>query len=63
MEEIKNRTQTRRPQNNLVLSLPSGAEGQRMKESLRKLASENHRSISNQVSIILRDYLRSEKRF
>jgi len=62
MESEKIQTTERKPQNNLVLSLPPGEDGKRMKESLRKLASENHRSLSNQVSVILREYLKGENR-
>ena len=54
--------QSKKKQVSLVLSLPSGLEGERLKEALRKLASDNHRSLSNQTTIIIRDYLRSESR-
>jgi hypothetical protein len=62
MEGQKKQTTERKAQNNLVLSLPPGDDGKRMKESLRKLAGENHRSLSNQVSVILREYLKEENR-
>ena len=62
MTEEKGRSKTGSPQVNLVLSLPSGEEGIRIKEALRKLASDNHRSVSNQTTIILRSYLESEKK-
>ena len=61
MQTDQPKEKVRQPQNNLVLSLPGGDEGRRMKEALRDLASENHRSISNQVSLILRDFLRDKE--
>ncbi len=45
-------------QNNLVISLPRGEEGISIRAGIKKVAAENHRSVSNQVSVILRDFLR-----
>ena len=48
---------THSKQNNLVISLPRGEEGLAIRAGIKKIAAENHRSVSNQVSVILRDFI------
>lgn len=43
-------------ENVLVISLPA-KEGRKIKLALKSLAQENYRSLSNQVSVILSEYL------
>ena len=47
-----------RSQSIIQVTLPKkGGEGDEIKRKLSKIASENYRSLSSQVLIILRDYL------
>ena len=55
-----NAPKIRKIQNNLVLSLPGGDEGKRIKDALKDIATDNHRSLSNQVSLILIRFLKEE---
>lgn len=48
------------PQNTLVISLPGGDLGTDIKRALKELSDTNHRSLSNQVSLILMEYLKVE---
>jgi len=55
-------TDKRTKQTMIVISLPSGGEGDALKEALQKMSNENSRSMSNQAMIILREFLLKEGR-
>ena len=44
----------------MVISLPISSDGPAIKEALIKFSESNSRSLSNQVTVILRDRLQQE---
>ena len=49
------------PQNTMVISLPSGASGERLRKSLNSIARKESRSLSNMISVILSEYVENIK--
>jgi hypothetical protein len=45
----------------MVISLPSGASGERLKKSLNSIARKESRSLSNMISVILSEYVENIK--
>lgn len=41
----------------ITLSLPSGRRGEVLKDAIREIAKDNHRSVSNQCVQILQEFL------
>ncbi len=59
--ETESTEQAKRKQTMLVVSLPKGEEGKRLKGSLQAIANGNMRSLSNQIYLILMEYVQREE--
>ena len=59
--ETESTEQAKRKQTMLVVSLPKGEEGKRLKGRLQAIANGNMRSLSNQIYLILMEYVQREE--